>query len=320
MLYWNMDPQPYRPPALLDQALGGPLPKTLEEALARYARVYMPSRNFSPKTRINYHNDLTDLIRFLAGHGIRRLDRVTKTHLEGYLAELDVRGYAGTSRKRKTYAIKSLFAFLCDAAYLPQDIAQRLVPPQVEHKEPRVLSKAEYLHLLRACTHHPRDAALLELLLQTGMRLSEAARLTQDDVELPAKIGRDPEATGRVHVVGKGRKERWIPLNYKACRALQTWLCVRPSAPIEALFVTKFRQPMGVRAIQHVVEKYLGEAGIRGASVHTLRHTFATHHVAQGTSLRSVQEILGHADLKTTSIYVQLAQDTLRRELQDHAL
>ena len=88
----------------------------------------------------------------------------------------------------------------------------------------------------------------------------------------------------------------------------------------DGLFVTKFRSPLGVRAIQHVVEKYLKEAGINGASVHTLRHTFGTHHVAQGTSLRTVQEMLGHADLKTTSIYVQLAQDVAKRELQEHAL
>ena len=77
---------------------------------------------------------------------------------------------------------------------------------------------------------------------------------------------------------------------------------------------------MGIRSIQHVVNKYLAEEGIKGASVHTLRHTFATQHIAQGPSLRTVQEVLGHADLKTTSIYVQLAQETVRKELQEHAL
>jgi site-specific recombinase XerD len=94
---------------------------------------------------------------------------------------------------------------------------------------------------------------------------------------------------------------------------------VRPTAS-EALFITKFGKPVGPRAIQYLVAKYLSEAQIKGASVHTLRHTFATHHVAQGTSLRTVQEVLGHASLKTTSIYVQLAQEGMRRELQEHAL
>ena len=77
---------------------------------------------------------------------------------------------------------------------------------------------------------------------------------------------------------------------------------------------------MGPRAVQHLVKKHMGEAGIRDASVHTLRHTFATHHVANGTSLRTVQEILGHTNLKTTSIYVQLAQEAVKRELHEHAL
>jgi integrase/recombinase XerD len=109
-------------------------------------------------------------------------------------------------------------------------------------------------------------------------------------------------------------------LNYKACQALRSWLNVRPDGGQDGLFLTKFGELMGVRSIQHAVKKHLAEAGIKGASVHTLRHTFATQHVAQGTSLRTVQEILGHADLKTTSTYVHLAQETVRKELQEHAL
>ena len=295
-------------------------PETLSEALQLYERIYMPSRNFAGKTRINYLNDLNDLLGFLGGSGRRRIDQVSRTDLEAYLAELDRRGYAGTSRKRKTYALKSFFGFLCDSGYAREDIALRLIPPKTEQKEPRVLTKMEYTALLRACSHQPRDSAVIELLLQTGLRLSEVARLTVDDLELPNRIERDPNTVGRLHIIGKGRKDRWIPLNYKACRALKTWFKMRPEVDHDALFVTKFGKSMGPRSTQHVVKKYLIEAGIKGASVHTLRHTFATHHVAQGTSLRTVQELLGHADLKTTSIYVQLAQEAVKKELQDHAL
>jgi site-specific recombinase XerD len=232
----------------------------------------------------------------------------------------DTRGYAGSSRRRKTYALKSFCAFLYRNDWTPKDISEDLIPPRAEQREPRVLSKAEYEGLLRACSHSPRDGAVVELLLQTGLRLSEVARLSLEDVQLPGRIARDSDTLGRVHIVGKGRKERWIPLNYKACRALKSWLDARDSVPSDALFITKFGKGLGPRAIQQLVGKYLDEAGIRGASVHTLRHTFATHHVAQGTSLRTVQEVLGHADLKTTSIYVQLAQEAVKRELQEHAL
>ena len=280
----------------------------------------MPSRNFAPKTREDYLHDLTDLIHFLTANGRSRLVQVSTHDLEAYLAHLDRRGLAGSSRKRKTYSIKSLFSFLYRSGYTQSNLAEPLIPPRTEQKEPRFLNRREYQALLRACSHHPRDSAIIELFLQTGLRLAEVACLTLDDVDLPGRIGRDADAVGRLHVFGKGRKDRWIPLNFKACRALKTWLQARSDFDIDALFVTKFGTAMQPRAIQHAVKKYLKEAGIRGASVHTLRHTFATHHVAQGTSLRTVQEVLGHASLKTTSIYVQLAQEAVRKELQDHAL
>ena len=308
------------PSPLANQVLHTSVPQMLQEALKLYQMVYMPSRNFSAKTRVNYGDDLDDLIAFLEQNGKTRLDQVSVRDLQAYLAELDRRGYAGTSRKRKTYSIKSLFRFLYDSGYLTEDIAKRLIPPHTGQKEPRVLSKAEYTALLRACAHHPRDSAIIEVLLQTGLRLSEIARLRLDDVELAGRITQSPDTIGRLHILGKGRKDRWIPLNYKACRALKTWLKARPDVDHDGLFVTKFKKPLGVRAIQHVVKKYLKEAGVKGASVHTLRHSFATHHVAQGTSLRTVQEMLGHADLKTTSIYVQLAQEVVRKDLQAHAL
>ena len=292
---------------------------TFRAALERYTSVHMAARNYAPATRRHYTDDLHDLIAFLESGGCPGPDAVTAEDLQGYLAHLDTRGLAGASRRRKTYACKSFFAFLHRAGLIPVDVAGDLAPPRAEQKEPRFLSRAEYEALLRACSHHARDAAIIEVLLQTGVRLSELARLQIDDVELPRRLGRDAATVGRLHILGKGRKERWIPLNCKACRALRTWLDVRKGSG-EALFLTKFGVGIGPRGIQHLVRAYMREAGIRGASVHTLRHTFATHHVAQGTSLRTVQEVLGHRSLKTTSIYVQLAQEAVKRELQEHAL
>ena len=242
------------------------------------------------------------------------------SHLQGFLAHLDERGLSGVTRRRKVSSMKALFGFLVDAEWVPHNPTRQLVPPEREYKEPRFLTSQEYRALLRACAHETRDAAIIELILQTGIRLSEVARLTTDDIELPPRINRDPENTGSIHIRGKGRKERTLPLNYKACRALKAWLGIRPEIEEPTLFVTKFREPMGPRAIQNVVEKYLDEAGIPNASVHALRHTFATHHVAKGTDLRSVQEALGHADLKTTSIYVSMAKEAMKRDMQDHAL
>ena len=292
---------------------------TLPEALGAYERIYMPSRNFAPKTRQSYGDDIRELVLFLGAGGCTESSDVSFTRLQGYLADLDRRKLAGATRRRKTYAVKSFFTFLHRSGHLPSNPAEQLIPPRSEQKEPRVLSRSEYQALLRACSHHTRDAAIIELLLQTGIRLSELTRLELCDVELPGRITRDADTVGRLHILGKGRKDRWLPLNHKVCRALKTWLEVRPTATA-ALFVTKFGQPIGPRAVQQLVRRYLTEVGITGASVHTLRHTFATHHVAQGTSLRTVQDVLGHASLKTTSIYVQLAQEAVKRELQQHAL
>jgi site-specific recombinase XerD len=151
-----------------------------------------------------------------------------------------------------------------------------LVPPAREHKEPRVLTTREYQALLRACSHDIRDAAIIELLLQTGIRLSELARLTLDDVDLRKRVSRDPTNVGTLFVHGKGRKERTITLNYKACKALKAWLKIRPNVDSNSLFVSKFLEPMSPRAYEYIVKKYLKETGTKGACVHTLRHTFAT--------------------------------------------
>ena len=152
------------------------------------------------------------------------------------------------------------------------------------------------------------------------MRLSELSRLTLDDVELPARVTQELDNLGVATVTRKGGSRDTIPLNYKACRALKMWIQARPVVEHDALFVTKFRTAMKPRAIQAMVSKYLKEAEIKGASVHTLRHTMATHHIARGTDLKTVQETLGHADLTTTAMYVQLAKKAQKRALQEHAL
>ncbi len=140
---------------------------------------------------------------------------MTPADLVAYLAHLDTRGLAGATRRRKTYAAKSLFGFLHRAGHIPHNPAQGMLPPRSEQTEPRVLSVAEYQALLRACSHHPRDAAITELFLQTGIRLSELTRLQVGDVQLPGRITREAETVGRLHILGRGRKARWIPLNKK---------------------------------------------------------------------------------------------------------
>ena len=296
--------------------------QAVEEAIRLFTVVGMPARGLSARTRVEYGNDLAEFARFLADRGLSQLGEVSLRYLEAYLAHLDGRGLKASSINRKAQTLKSFFRFLCDHGMLAQNIAARLVPPRIPRREPRFLSESEYKELLRACSHSPRDAALIELLLQTGMRLSEVAGLTWADVELPAKVTPEPNNVGYARITRKGGKVVLVPLNYKACRVLKTWKASKHkrAAGCDALFVSKYGLSLSARAIQDTVAKHLAAAKISGASVHSLRHTMATHHVAQGTDLKTIQETLGHADLATTALYVSLAKQAQRRALQEHAL
>lgn len=295
---------------------------TVREAIALFETVGMPARNLSTRTREEYSRDLSELASFLETRGVTRLATVSLAHLQAFQAWMDASGFVSATRRRKTHTAKSFFRFLYEHGITGDHLASRLIPPRSTRREPRFLSEDEYRALLRACSHHPRDAALIELFLQTGLRLAEVARLRTVDVELPSRVSAEPDSVGLAHVVRKGGTQDSIPLNFKACRALKTWLAARPASPNagDSLFVSKFGRPLSKRAIQATVAKYLAEAGIHGASVHSLRHTMATHHIARGTDLKTVQETLGHASLSTTALYVSLAKQAQKRALQEHAL
>lgn len=292
----------------------------LQTALENYKNIYFASRNFGNNTRREYHTDILQLIDFLASKGITEPLRVTLNDLNGYLAYLDTQNLAGASRSRKTSTIKSFFSYMEEIGYISFDISKRLIPPKKATIPPRVLSEGEYKRLQLAVANEPRDAAIIELLLQTGVRLSELAGLTINDIELPNKISQDEGDIGSITVRGKGRKTRVLTLNYKVCKTIKNWLRIRPDYGIPALFLSKFRTPITAIGFQWIVKKYLDEAGITGAHVHTLRHTFGTHMVKKGTNLRVVQEMLGHNDLRTTSIYVSLARELMDKQVQANAL
>ena len=291
-------------------------------AIVQFQDEYLTARNLAPLTRVNYASYLKQLQRYLVEDlGLETIDQIQPRYLQGFLVTLDRCGLRGSSRRRKVATIRAFFRFLVQQGILPASPAEELLPPEREREERRVLSEVEYKRLMAAVQHEVRDGAILELLLQTGIRQSECAAITLGDLQLPARISRDAGNVGSLRVHGKGRKERIVTLNYKACRALKAYLAVRPKIDDEeALFLTKFEKPLGTRSIRNIVTKYLMEAGIPGASTHALRHTFATHHVRKGTKLDVVRQALGHESLATTSVYVGLAREVMDQELQKNAL
>ena len=257
----------------------------------------------------------------MRGAGVTQTHQLNLAGLNAYLAELDKRGLAGYTRRRKTSSIKTFCQFLVVNEYVVKDPSLQLIPPKREETAQRVLSEREYKALQLAAANQPLAAAILEVLLQTGIRLSELTNLTIHDVQLPPKISKDAGNVGSLFIrKGKGRKDRVITLNYKACRAIKSYLAVRPSVDTPSLFISKFGRGITPRGVEWLVHKYLDEAGIRGAKTHSLRHTFGTMMVKKKTSLPVVQEMMGHESLDTTRHYVQLAREMMDQEVQQNAL
>lgn len=298
---------------------------SLDDGLQEFALVYMAARNYSARTREEYTRDMHDLAAFLRERGILQWTVVSTRDLQHYLAELDRRQLKPSSRNRKTYAIKTFFRFLRQIGRLKEDPALPLIPPHVPDKEPRFLREHEY-QALRAQIDEPRDLAIVEILLQTGMRISELAGLTVRDVQLPAQITQDSENVGYLQVRRGRHRYVALPLNWMACRALSQWLVRRrelvADKPMnhDALFLSRVYRSLTVRAIRNLVQKYFEAAGIEHATVQTLRHTMATHYLAKGGDLKSVQHLLGHESPKSTRIYIETAKRVQSRMVQDLSL
>src|SRR5215213_1170869 len=183
---------------------------TLKKAFDDYKTIYMPYRNFAKRTRVEYLNDLEGLIGFLDKVGINHVNALGLPVIERYVAHLEQEGLGSLTRKRKVVAIRSFFSFLYHDGYIQTNIASKIVLPFTESTLPNVLTQTECNHIREACADSPRDAAIIELLLQTGIKLSELASLTLNDIDLDSS----GNLSGTMRISGgQGKKERVIPLN-----------------------------------------------------------------------------------------------------------
>jgi integrase/recombinase XerD len=284
---------------------------TLRQACTEYVQVHLAARNYATRTRVEYAHDVEELTAFLLGAGVSWVGEIKLALLERFLAQLDCLGLSGATRRRKTIVFRAFLGYLHRLGHLPSDLSRRLVVPFAGVVTPRVLTQTEYQRLLAACSGHARDLAMVTLLLQTGLRLSELTGLLLSDLQLPISIS----------IRGtNSRSGRTIPLNTKACETLQSYISKRPATDSSNIFLNERGTALGSRGVEKILAGYLVQTGILEASVHSLRHTFATHHVARGTSLKTVQQILGLADIRSVELYFPLAQDLKRQELEDHAL
>jgi site-specific recombinase XerD len=274
-------------------------------------------RHLAAGTVVAYRRDLTQLATFL-GRRRRSLAVATLNDLRRFLAQLATLGYERASVARRVGAIHTFFRWAAANGHVRNDPAALLGRPKVASRLPTVLRVPEAAALVEAPAPAEddelaraialRDRAILELMYGSGLRVSEVAALTRDRVDLDR---------GRVLVLGKGDKERELPLSDPAREALRAWIREgRPSLasdpPSAALFFNRRRAQVGPRDIRRLVGRY-GNAILAGRRVtpHTLRHSFATHLLEGGADIRVVQELLGHASVATTQRYTHVTRDRL---------
>jgi integrase/recombinase XerC len=290
-------------------------PPTLSAALEAFLQGLV-GKNRSEATLRAYRTDLHQLLTWLreTNVAVSAPADVTKADLSEYLAELGRRRLTGVSRARKLAAIREFFRFCEGAGLIAKSPAAGLETPKREKPGRAHLRPDEYSRMLALAGGSPRDYAILQVFLQTGVRVSELCDLRLEDVDLTAGVLKVR--------AGKGMVAREIELEAKGIKALKNWLAVRPDGPYPQVFLNqRDAAPITERGVRMLVTKYKDAAGItKQASCHSLRHTFATHKAEAGVSPFQLQQWLGHANLNTTQIYVHHARKNAKKVMRATSL
>lgn len=286
-------------------------PITLEKALDLFLE-YLKGKNRSDLTLRAYKADVRQFSSYLHGTNVTITSPadVKRTDISEYLSFLSQRDLTGVSRARKLSAIREYFRFLEGSEYIDRSPAEHIDSPKREKNGRVFLHPYEYTKMLSLAGGNPRDYAILQVFLQTGIRVSELSGLTIDDINL------NP-TNPTVKVKGKGQVEREIELEKKGIQALKSYLLVRPQSMSNTVFLNYLGEPLSERGIRKLVVKYRTNAGItKKASCHSLRHTFATFKAERGVSPFQLQQWLGHTNLNTTQIYVHLGKQNARKIME----
>lgn len=256
---------------------------------------YLKDKKHSTSTIVAYGKDIEQLVSFLQELQKQHIHEVNKEDLQAFLAKMGKSGYTPKSLSRKINSTRTFYRFLKVNEYITDDPSLLIEHPRYELTPPRILTPTEYRALRDAARNDPRMFAIIELLLQTGIRIGELAQLRLSDVE---------GDTLKIRPYEK-HEERLVPLNRPAKEALKRYLEVRPKVAEDRVFITKSGKPFLVRNIRTAIERYFRISEIRGAKVNDLRHTFVAHHLKHGVSLVVLSKILGHKRLSTTERYLE---------------
>ncbi|EEG78297.1 site-specific tyrosine recombinase XerD [Dethiobacter alkaliphilus] len=285
----------------------------MDRTLRDFIHYLSVEKGLAKNTLESYNRDLRTYYTYLKQNGITSLEETSRSNIVGYLLSLQNMGKATSTLSRNMASIRSFYNYLFQERHLVENPAAELESPKLEKKLPRVLTPQEMDLLLEQPDQTQvtgiRDKAMLEVIYATGIRVSELMSLDIGDVNLDA---------GFIRCLGKGSKERIIPLGSVAIRNVGRYLNEgRPKLVRQAgeasLFVNQHGNRLTRQGFWKILKKYATRAGItKEITPHTMRHSFATHLLENGADLRSVQEMLGHADISTTQIYTQVTKHKLR--------
>jgi tyrosine recombinase XerC len=292
--------------------------KDFEKEKEGFIQHIQREKNFSQNTVTSYRNDLSDFSDFLKERNLQgnALQQVDRTLLRDFLVFLKRKRLKETSIAHKVFVLRSFFKYLLRKKRIFSNPASYLSSPKRKKILPTFLTISQMESLLKLPAKESfqglRDLAILELFYSTGMRLSELGNLSLSSIDFPGEVAR---------VLGKGRKERIIPVGKEALEVLRNYLNSRKLAfkgnseiNGEAIFLNPSGKRLSARSIGRIVKKYAVQISEdRKTSPHTLRHTFATHLLDQGADLLAVKELLGHESLSTTQIYTHVTTNRLKK-------
>jgi len=277
--------------------------KTMDDSLITVSFANEKFGNFlkgqkrSSSTIVAYTNDISQLEKFLKEKGVSHVNTINQDLLEEFKSQLEKEGYTSKSISRKINSLRTFFRFLEKEGVIKSNPATAISHPKYELKPPRILSKIEYRALRDACRNDARISAIVELMLQTGIRISEAANLKLEDYKGESIYIRPYES----------HSGRTIPLNKSAKAALERYLAERPANIKEkTIFVTKTGKPFLVRNIRSSIERYFEQAEIKNAKVNDLRHTWVYYQLEGGVSAATIAKLAGHKRVSTTEKYLEL--------------
>ncbi|HIE43789.1 MAG TPA: site-specific tyrosine recombinase XerD [Candidatus Omnitrophica bacterium] len=284
----------------------------MESRVKEFLQFITVEKGLSPNTIQAYQTDLKEFLSFLFKKNITLWGKVTYPVIISYLEHLRKNQYSSFSIARKLSTIRNFFKFLVTEKYITEDSTEILESFRRERNLPATLSVGEITSILEKIdTSKPagiRDRALLETLYATGMRVSEIADLKLNNIDMEV---------GYVRILGKGYKERIIPIGKESKRWLEKYLqqarpLLHKGTAEDYVFLNRAGRGLSRQAIWKIIKKYGKMRGIAKIYPHTFRHSFATHLLEGGADLRAVQEMLGHVDISTTQIYTQLNRKRLK--------